>query len=580
VNSTKRRLLVGVAALYALALILRLCVIGELAADPFFTHRLIDEIDYHALAVAFSAGKWPSNEALFRPPLYPILLGVIYRVVGTGILGVKMVQALLGSLIVPLTTYVGWRTLRSSRAALACGAIVALAAPLIYYDLQLLAGSLDALLTTAGVAAVLFALAQRRDGFWALPGLLFGLAAINRGNALILAFAVIVWLARSRTKRAVAAFAVAALIPIAPLGWHNGACDERPEAAYALVSLPAPASCNSGFTLENAPLGWADGINLYLGNVPDLADVNRNDHLSHFDAYRKLVIAPWRAGVTRASGHSSYFRRKTLSSIGSAPGAWLALMARKLAETLNGYEVPRGTTLYADREDSLILSALAWTKPLLFPSGILLPLAALGAAFLRSNRRWNLIALLFGLQLVTVALFFVTSRYRLPAVPLAAVLAVGFVRRMRRHRPSWRVVAVAIPLLVLANIRFPNAPAPVRSSGEHFGLAQQLAAEGDRPEAEAHFRAAMELEPRDARATMNLGRLLQDDGKIDDAIDLYRRAIAIEPTALSFNNLGTALLAKKDLDGAEAAFRAAIDADPSYERARTNLGIVERLKTP
>ena len=61
---------------------------------------------------------------------------------------------------------------------------------------------------------------------------------------------------------------------------------------------------------------------------------------------------------------------------------------------------------------------------------------------------------------------------------------------------------------------------------------------------------------------------------IDGAVAAYRAAIAADPGyADAHNNLGHLLqLERKDFDGSEAAYRAAIAADPGHALAHINLG--------
>ena len=65
------------------------------------------------------------------------------------------------------------------------------------------------------------------------------------------------------------------------------------------------------------------------------------------------------------------------------------------------------------------------------------------------------------------------------------------------------------------------------------------------------IRAAIALDPKDARPHNNLGIVLHDKKELDAAIQEYRAAIALDPKdARPHHNLGNALLAKKELDAA------------------------------
>jgi tetratricopeptide (TPR) repeat protein len=82
-------------------------------------------------------------------------------------------------------------------------------------------------------------------------------------------------------------------------------------------------------------------------------------------------------------------------------------------------------------------------------------------------------------------------------------------------------------------------------------------------------------DPGDSAAQNNLGRLLYVERKdMDGAEAAYRAAIAADPgCAAAHDNLGVLLEdERKDMDGAEAAYRAAIAADPGHANAHYNLG--------
>jgi hypothetical protein len=71
----------------------------------------------------------------------------------------------------------------------------------------------------------------------------------------------------------------------------------------------------------------------------------------------------------------------------------------------------------------------------------------------------------------------------------------------------------------------------------------------------------------------NLANALADDGRVDEAIAHYLRAIREDPTlAPAEFNLGNLLLSRKDYDGAIAHFRAALAAQPDHSPAAINLG--------
>jgi tetratricopeptide (TPR) repeat protein len=70
----------------------------------------------------------------------------------------------------------------------------------------------------------------------------------------------------------------------------------------------------------------------------------------------------------------------------------------------------------------------------------------------------------------------------------------------------------------------------------------------------------------------NLGSALQTEGRLDDAVDHYRRAIALAPEfPAAYNNLATTLRAKGQLADAVATYQQALRLRAEYPEAHYNL---------
>ena len=93
--------------------------------------------------------------------------------------------------------------------------------------------------------------------------------------------------------------------------------------------------------------------------------------------------------------------------------------------------------------------------------------------------------------------------------------------------------------------------------------------------AEEHFRAGVELQPKDKLIRNNFGMILMHLGKLDEAAAQFSTALQIDPDyVLAHGNLG--LVAEKKNQFAEAAehYRAVLKADPKNFAARSGLGNV------
>jgi Flp pilus assembly protein TadD len=109
----------------------------------------------------------------------------------------------------------------------------------------------------------------------------------------------------------------------------------------------------------------------------------------------------------------------------------------------------------------------------------------------------------------------------------------------------------------------------------HHNLGRVLGDQGKFEEAAAEFRRAIALDPKDALAHHGLGLVLRDQGKLPEAAAEYGRAIALDPKlAGAHNDLGNVLHDQGKLAEATAEYRRAIALDPKDARPHFGLGIV------
>jgi predicted TPR repeat methyltransferase len=99
--------------------------------------------------------------------------------------------------------------------------------------------------------------------------------------------------------------------------------------------------------------------------------------------------------------------------------------------------------------------------------------------------------------------------------------------------------------------------------------------QGRSAEAQELIERSLALESGRADWHSNLGIVLRDRLKLDEAVAAFRDAIAIDPHhANAHSNLGVVLRAQGKLAESEAAYRAAIEVDPEHSDAYANLGIL------
>jgi tetratricopeptide (TPR) repeat protein len=134
-------------------------------------------------------------------------------------------------------------------------------------------------------------------------------------------------------------------------------------------------------------------------------------------------------------------------------------------------------------------------------------------------------------------------------------------------RRAWIFLALLLAVVGAAGVEAASNEAVKRNN---FGA--DLTKQGKLDEAVAEFRRAVELDPGYAMAQLNLAYTYDRLGRADEAIAAYKKATELDPgNGTAWNNLGV-LYSKKDLnDEAIQAFEKGLKADPTNATLRTNL---------
>jgi len=111
-------------------------------------------------------------------------------------------------------------------------------------------------------------------------------------------------------------------------------------------------------------------------------------------------------------------------------------------------------------------------------------------------------------------------------------------------------------------------------------LARAYSGYGKTDEAVAAYRRTIELDTRDAWAMNNLGFLLIEKERYDEALPVLQKAVSLQKSVAVFhNNLGMALEHTGNIKGAAAEYRTALIVESGYEKAKENLTRIEGGKT-
>lgn len=541
----RRSVFYGVVAVFALALSARLYYLHEIRASPLFTAPVVDARTYTEDARYFSDVSFAGRPAPFwQPPLYPMLLGVLFALAGDDLYLPRLIQAVLGALVCVLISLLGLRVFGAG-VGLGAGFAAALYGPLIYFGGELLPTLLACCLNVLVLLLVIGAGGWQRA---LAAGVLLGLSALAVANVLLCAPVLLGYLYyRQRRLRSPALLLLGCALVIAPVAYRNWAVGGD----RVLIS-------------HNA------GINFYIGNNANFEQTTR---IRPGRAWAELVEMPERrAGLEQPSAKSRYFFAQSWQYITAEPLDFLGLLAHKGYLFLRGDEIPRNRDLYFARNDSALLSILLWKKGLAFPFGLVAPLALVGlfGVVRSSSPEGRLLALFVACYALSVVLFFVTGRYRLPAVPVLLLFAACGVRVLW-HRPRPELAAFAA-LLVFCNV----ATGAMDSAGnahEHYYLGYAYE-ERDMPaHAARHYRRAMVRDPSFAEPLLALAALHGEAERYDEAMALYRQYLRAQPHDADVRFLlgHTALLARR-YDEAAAAYSEVAAVRPNWAAAHGGLG--------
>ena len=589
-------------AILVLGALLRIGYLHEVSQQPDFDHPLVDAgfHDYWARGLAF--GEWQPpfgdpdpkvrSSPFIRPPGYPYLLALTYKMTGGGYVGARIVQMAFGLVNVVLGFLLG-RRLFGPLPGLITAALIATYPFSIYFDGELQATTLATtllLLQTLVQGTWLQGITWRRS---LLTGALIGLGALVRPNFLILLPTAMVWslwqLQAHRPWRRFIRGAAGLL------------------AGCALVLLPSAAR-NYAASGELVPITFLGGINFYIGNNPD-ADGLPPQTIPGLGDYRTCYDFPalmrnMEAQTGRKVGYgefSSILAGRGLAWVRENPGRAALLTWHKALLFWGPVEISNNKEVELERENSAVLRILPWNFP------FLLGLALLGAVSLVlrrgrteqaatdaidaidaiSTRRrallWLVVLTILG-WFASILPFIVASRYRAPMVPLIMVLSAWGVHtvwaavRARRWPAvaSWTGLGTGLVLLASVNA----AGYEVNRARWHYSRGYIHAYDHEWAQAIEELSAAIRIQPDYAAAYIDLGAALQGAGRLDEATRVLRRAVELDPGSATANyNLAAVLASRGQFDESREFLRRALILDPGHRGAKQALEYIERMPT-
>lgn len=567
-SAARRPLLV----VFLAALAVKAAVLWSLHAHPL----LQPAGDMDSAVYLSLARSGPPAVAYFVSPLYLYFL----KVAGASILAARILQIVLGSIGVVLL-FAAARRWFGDRGAIVTAVLAILTGVITFNEVTILQSALDPFLVALALWLLTLALQSDDDArLFAATGGAAALFALNRPNSLLWIAALAALLLVQRRLRGAIAFAIGVAVLLAPVAIRNYAV------AHELVLVSSHG-----------------GLNFYIGNneeadgtyhvVPGIRPTIAGQSV---DAKAMAEAATHRPMTAREV--SRWFYARSFAWMRAHPADALALFARKLAYTIHETDLALNFSYDFFRRD--VASPL---RVLLVGPWLLVPLGVAGALTRIRDRRFRVWLAFIPVYALSVAIFFVASRYRLPLLLAFAVCAAGVVHVRRAWQVAAAIVAAAI---VLWPFGLDSGRSYEQTNMVVWLIEHKQVAEGERmlraiepsyPEpARLHYRAAIafanagstsrEIELLEqslhdpvaqpvlrSAASDELVRAYARAGRVDDARRLLAGTDAASLSAPRAAALGRLALAIRDGDDAARLLAVSVDRNPDDGRTWHDLGV-------
>ncbi|MGA1791499.1 MAG: tetratricopeptide repeat protein [bacterium] len=539
---------------------------------PLFVQPVIDASQHHATAQRISQGylwgKGPDD--VFKPPLYPLLLGGIYYIFGPRIKIAQILQLILGSICAVLTALIGL-LLFDKKTGIIAGLIYAFYAPFVFFEGQLLTPTISILLNLL-ISIILITICYKKDLSWLLLGLLSGLAVGVRPDVLlplilILGYFLIQFFEDVGITKS--------LIRIALL-----------ITGFLIIALPITLR-NHALTNDWIFISSNAGINFYTGNSSAADGVSA---IPPGLAWEKVISTVPRETLIRPAQASRFWFSRTLSSISKAPFTWMTLLCKKGFAYFNGLEFRNNIGYNWFRASIPLLNApfiQYWPVAALGILGIFLLLFHVEVP---SQRHANLPILWILGYLWVGMIFFVNARFRLPAVPFFIILAAAgalWLFQKARSGPRGVFSAILISLLLLV-ITWPGWFSPSKGSNhlDFINEGNVFRSLGKMEKAFDSYEKAYKLNPEGPEGWFLGGYTAYQLGRTDKATDLLQRALILSKEGVDIRlNLGNIYLGQGKWEKAQEEFQSILSLAEEinlwHKRvslAKARLGLYETYK--
>ncbi len=503
--------MVGAVALI-IALAVRIGFVGVFAESPLYEPLpgAHDRTIYHEAARAVADGNvWPDG-SFEHMPLYPWVLGAIYRLFGDRLVMAAWLGLVCEALTVLFLLLLARRLGAHPLAALFAAVLYALYPLAIVYAPLTMPNTLNVMLVTAFALVLYGTPLQGRPARCVGAGLLGGVTALGFAGTLLIACGFLVWRGIRETQRrrvpwqGAVLFIVGFALPLMPVSIHN----TRAEGAFVLLTTHG-------------------GFNFYMGN---------HEQATGYPVRVRDFRMTARAMLEDAHRAAEEETGRSMSRAESS--AWWMEQGRRFWKEqpviAAGLTLKKAALFWSFRDiddlrmrEQLQLIDRVFVSPLWPGFAWFGVLGLVGLLFARGAV--PKVVLLSGM--ISLVLFFITARYRLTLVPLMAALGAGGLTALVPP-VRWRLLRAVWLLPGIVMVAWPFEVRDLRPV-DHYNASVQVIGAGDAERALVLAQDGLRIDQYNADLYHAQGHALAELDRYEEAVRSFRNTVALNPAHAS-----------------------------------------------
>jgi Tfp pilus assembly protein PilF len=331
---------------------------------------------------------------------------------------------------------------------------------------------------------------------------------------------------------------------------------------------------------DPAPLTTHGGINFYIGNHQGAsgaweAPEGIEASVSAINLEESKRFAEQSLGKELTTSQvSRFWYGRAVRFIVRHPVEWLLLMVKKTLLFWSSFETPLNFNYYFHQHYSWLLSVP------LFNLVVVMPMALWGLLYNlpQWRQKWLLYALI-GTICLSVILFFVSGRYRLPILPFLLIFAAaglaGLWQMIRVPGPRRWIWSIVLLVLFTSQILYSHSRVKHSNfANDYYNLSLAHIMDENFEEAIRFAELAVEADSSYVDAYYNLGIAYMRLREYDKSFDAFSHVVSLDPGEIGgHRNLGALLLLRGEYDQALHHLQIAVEGEPANVNSLMNLGL-------